>query len=420
MIYLFNPEHDLALASGEAHYMPPASARQMAADLALLPAWYADVEEGVEACVLAPSAYNQAFLADADSRLDVGVRLLTPPEVADAEASAFRPWGWDAAVRRRLLDLGADVCSLPSAVCLENLRAASHRSVAVSLLPKLRLDAHFCGDSTYLQTLNACRRFVEATDACLLKAPLSGSGKGLNWCKGHFSPYIEGWCARLLATQGGVVGEPIYNKVEDFAMEFRVDGCGEVRFAGYSLFCTGRTGMYEGNRLLSDAAILRHLSTLVPIEVLGELRLRLQDELSALLAPIAYQGYLGVDMMICRFPSSLGGMPEYRIHPCVEVNLRMNMGLVARRLADRYLHPASTGLFGISYHAADGEALREHNQRQAAFPLVMEAGYVRSGYMALTPVHGRTRYRAWMLVTGPPLPLGGVRASQSESWCAMQ
>ena len=53
-LYLFNPEHDLALASGEINYMPPASARQMATELALLPVWYA--EEGSE--VLAPSAYH--------------------------------------------------------------------------------------------------------------------------------------------------------------------------------------------------------------------------------------------------------------------------------------------------------------------------------------------------------------------------
>lgn len=53
-LYIFNPEHDLALASGETNYMAPASARQMALELALLPMWYAGEEE----MVLAPSAYN--------------------------------------------------------------------------------------------------------------------------------------------------------------------------------------------------------------------------------------------------------------------------------------------------------------------------------------------------------------------------
>ena len=34
LLYLFNPDQDLALASGEVNYMPPASARRMAEELA--------------------------------------------------------------------------------------------------------------------------------------------------------------------------------------------------------------------------------------------------------------------------------------------------------------------------------------------------------------------------------------------------
>ena len=40
-LYLFNPENDMALASGSPYYMAPASTRKMASDLATLPAWYA-------------------------------------------------------------------------------------------------------------------------------------------------------------------------------------------------------------------------------------------------------------------------------------------------------------------------------------------------------------------------------------------
>lgn len=42
-MYLFNPEHDLALANFSPNYTPPASAALMAAELALLPAWYSGV-----------------------------------------------------------------------------------------------------------------------------------------------------------------------------------------------------------------------------------------------------------------------------------------------------------------------------------------------------------------------------------------
>ncbi|EXY63371.1 hypothetical protein M085_4222, partial [Bacteroides fragilis str. 3986 N(B)19] len=60
LLYLFNPDQDLALASGEVNYMPPASARRMAEELALLPVWFADGP----CSVLAPSAYNQSFLEE--------------------------------------------------------------------------------------------------------------------------------------------------------------------------------------------------------------------------------------------------------------------------------------------------------------------------------------------------------------------
>ena len=41
-LYLFNPENDMALACGDPYYMAPASARRMAAELSVLPAWYAE------------------------------------------------------------------------------------------------------------------------------------------------------------------------------------------------------------------------------------------------------------------------------------------------------------------------------------------------------------------------------------------
>lgn len=214
----------MALASGETNYMAPASARQMASDLALLPMWYAEAGSAV----LAPSAYNADFLKTKSELLGMDVALLTEPEVADGKDWKFSPWGWDPALRKRLMTLGAGQTELPSADYMNILREHSHRLQAVKLLPGLRLNEYFCGESFYLNTLAECSAFVEGREACLLKAPLSGSGKGLNWCKGIFTTFISGWCARVAASQGGVVGEPIYNKVEDFAMEFYADGRGRV------------------------------------------------------------------------------------------------------------------------------------------------------------------------------------------------
>ena len=382
----------MALASGETNYMAPASARQMASDLALLPMWYAEAGSAV----LAPSAYNADFLKTKSELLGMDVALLTEPEVADGKDRKFSPWGWDPALRKRLMTLGADQTELPSADYMNILREHSHRLQAVKLLPGLRLNEYFCGESFYLSTLAECSAFVEGREACLLKAPLSGSGKGLNWCKGIFTPFISGWCTRVAASQGGIIAEPIYNKVEDFAMEFYSDGTGEVTFMGYSLFHTGKSGMYEGNRLLSNEAIWKQLSQYVPSKVLTDLENCLKYRLSALVGTV-YKGYLGVDMMICRFPEN--EKPFFRIHPCVEINLRMNMGVVARFLYDRYVRSDSTGRFVIDYHPSEGEALQEHERMSATYPLEIREGRVYSGYLPLVHVHRRSCYRAWIWVT---------------------
>lgn len=391
-LYLFNPEHDLALASGEANYMAPASARRMASELALLPMWYA--EEG--SAVLAPSAYNLDYVKKIQELLGLSVDLITDPELAIEQDLDIRPWGWDVALRKRLSVLGVDEVLLPSMGQLNDLREYSHRSKAVALLPELQLNECFCGESYYLKTPEEWKRFVEGRKECLLKAPLSGSGKGLNWCKGIFTSFISGWCTRVAASQGGVIAEPIYNKVEDFAMEFYSDGAGELTFVGYSLFHTGKSGMYEGNCLLSNEAIRKKLSQYVPLEALMDLENCLKYRLSALVGTV-YKGYLGVDMMICRFPEN--EKPVFRIHPCVEINLRMNMGVIARFLHDRYVRPGSTGRFVIDYHPSEGEALQEHERMSATYPLEIREGRVYSGYLPLVPVHKRSCYRAWIWVT---------------------
>lgn len=387
-LYLFNPEHDMALASGETNYMAPAVARQMASDLALLPIWYADPDS----FVLASSAYNLQFIQEVQTYLPLPVQLITEPELAFTEDLHIIPWGWNLALRKRLYSLGVKEEYLPNTEKIALLRINSHRSRAVRLLPKLQMNEFFCGESRWMTMPEEWQAFVESYEYSLLKAPLSGSGKGLNWCKGVFTPQIANWCARISKGQGGIIGEPLYNKLEDFAMEFYSDGTGRIQFVGYSLFQTGKSGAYEGNLLFSDTDILQRLSEYVPSTVFYNLRCRLEEELSVWLG-MSYSGYLGVDMMICSFPDS----PQYRIHPCVEVNLRMNMGVVARMFTDRYLAFGTRGEYRLAYHSVVGTAMTEHQRLLETFPLVIEEGKIRSGYMPLVPVTAKSAYHAFVI-----------------------
>jgi hypothetical protein len=388
-LHLFNPAHDLSLANYSPTYTPPAQARRLSADLSLLPMWYACPESAV----LASSLYNLPFLKEKQTQFPQLPRLLTEPEIASLPPPTPVPWGWNPAIHRYLLSLGIPAGTLPGREQLALIRAQSHRLFAVNLLPVLQVDNNFCGKSFYFTNTNDVRHFVENHETGLLKAPLSGSGKGLNWCKGIYTPVINRWSEHAINQQGGVVAEPVYNKVTDFAMLFHAAGHGAVTFAGYSLFQTNANGTYESNTLLPDKMIERQLARYVPLPTLRELHIRMEKELSVRLSG-AYAGYLGIDMMICRFT----GTPQYRIHPCVEINLRMTMGVVARLFYDRYVQPEAEGIFKVSHFSSPDRWAAEHLRLVKEHPLSVSGEKITAGYLPLVPLAPQAQYTASALL----------------------
>lgn len=189
------------------------------------------------------------------------------------------------------------------------------------------------------------------------------------------------------------MAEPIYNKVCDFAMEFYSSPEGSVSFAGYSLFETDAFGNYKQNLLLSDDEIeTRLLSYNISFDTLREVRRRLIDIFNNMIAG-AYTSYFGVDMMLC-FQDE-----EMLLHPCVEINMRMNMGVVSRIIYDRYLSSSSHGYFVTEHYNSDGEALQSHRKMLSEQHLVLDSdGRIKSGYLTLTPVLSSTRYQAYVIV----------------------
>jgi hypothetical protein len=387
-LFLFNPDNDMALADGTPNYMPPTVIRRMAEDLAVLPAWMAAPAD----CVLAASAYNDSFLREANSRFGLDVGLTTPPELREPDfCMQPAPWGWSPAVRERLRRAGLSEELLPDEQTIQAVRSAAHRSTAVSLLSRLHIDDNICGESRLLHTVEECREFVAADGERLLKAPLSGSGKGLNWCLGEMEPSVEGWCRQVIERQGAVVGEPVYEKVMDFAMEFEADGEGDPQFVGYSLFTTSRGGAYEKNLLMSDDEIERLVCEKIPPQTLHGVRRALPALLREHIG--SYRGFVGVDMMVCLCDLR----PTFKLHPCVEVNLRSNMGVLSHYIYKMYMAEGARGVFRVDYRSRAGAALAVHQQLAADYPAVVENDRLVSGYMPLTPVTKNTLYTAYVI-----------------------
>lgn len=374
-LYIFNPDNDMALASGSPYYMAPASAKKMTAALATLPAWYADTDS----LVLLADARQVRWLQEGCA-LPIAVEGVT--EMPEDEAEVM-PWGWSPALLHRM---GAKA---PEWLDMEVVRRLSGRRTAVDLLPQLRMEGTV-GESCWLTSVEGVCAFAEQHDKVLLKAPWSGSGKGIQPLCGQPDDNLKGWTRRIIASQGGVVGEPFYPKVKDFAMEFLASADG-MTFVGYSLFEADARGIYKENLLASDEAIEAVLAEYVPTRLLHWLQEMLRTELEVVLGG-AYRGYLGVDMMVVH---TSGG---YAVHPCVEVNLRMNMGVVSRLFFDRHVCADSVGRYVIEYFPCRGEAMRFHGEMMRKHPLCLLDGKVQEGYLSLTPVFEDTCYLIYVVV----------------------
>ncbi|MCD8317983.1 MAG: hypothetical protein LUC45_03635 [Paraprevotella sp.] len=322
-LHVFNPENDLALACFDPHFIPPRSARDLSADLSALPAWWACQGDAVWV----------SSVDDARRWAACTGGLCPPVEWVDGhclpECSAVEPWGWSPLLVERLRRGGLSPELLPGGETLRRYREASGRRHAVELLSFLRGSGSWlgrrwgdrlCGEAFYCTSSDEVIREMAGRPAVLLKAPWSGSGKGLRLAAAGYVPQVSGWCDRVLREQGGVVVEPIYNKVWDFACEFRADGKGHVCPEGLSVFLTNRLGAYAGSWGASEPVKAQWLAAYIP----PDLVLVLGNELGRALAVRFpdYRGPLGVDMMLCRMP----GREDLCLHPCVEVNLRRTMG----------------------------------------------------------------------------------------------
>jgi len=389
-MHLFNPWHDLALANFAANYTPPASALQMTEELALLPVWYGEGD-----AVIAEGKETRSFLDTINEVLPVSAELISFAEIAFHPREKIIPWGWNPALCKKLLSLGASKEQIPTMEELQRLRDYSDRQHAVRLLRELSAqESSFCGESHYFTRVEELLDFLQSTPGNkVLKMPLSGSGKGLIWILENITDKQTDWCRRVIREQGGVVAEPVLQRVVDLAMEFYMDE-GITRFAGYSMFRSAKSGAYMGNELLSDSRIEENLSAYVSIELLHRLRETLLGKLS-LYFP-SYNGYAGVDMMICKTEEG------YAVQPCVEINMRMNMGVVARRFQDRFMGVDGQGRFTVDYFRKPEGALSFHQKMQRESPLTVENGKIVSGYLSLTPVTADTRYSAYIVVAHPP------------------
>ena len=380
-LHLFNPDHDLAMAHGRTHYVPPASAVAFAADAAPVVSWLTR-----DAAVLVPEqTLPDEFLRQLQE-LRKECRWVTQQELPDLSLEKVLPWGWNYNLRERLKKMGIAAEILPTDTELAEIQRLSHRRTAGEAMKFLRERAARPDllplPAQELHSLEEADQFFRDHGDVMFKMPWSGSGRGLRHVVDAMSTHQRGWIGQSIRKHGCILSEPFHSVVQDFAMEFLCDG--DVRFEGYSLFET-HNGVYLSNTLMSDDAIEEHLSQWIDIQILAEYKNLLTQFIQQEIAPY-YKGCIGVDMFVYQKDG------DFFVNPAVELNLRMTMGLLANRFVREYMAPGVTGTMSVEYRAGEGELYEEQQALQKKFPPVFADGKLINGCITLSPVMSETFY----------------------------
>ncbi|MCM1504936.1 MAG: hypothetical protein NC127_07050 [Muribaculum sp.] len=356
-VYLFNPENDVALGYWKQSFTLTPMVKALHADGAAIPMWYASPGDYV---------YDANTAASKDWRREMSRLFGLEVNVSDRVPAGLKgmPWGWSVDAARQLSAIGAKI---PDYESLLHIRELSHRRLTTEVMSRLKATLPFRLPDVPLEawsTVDIKKRFADYGEM-YVKAPWSSSGRGVIYVD-KWTDSVESRISNIIRRQGSVMCECAVDKRRDFALEFYSHD-GVVEWVAYSLFFNGNGTSYGGNLLAPDSGIEAILvSDGVDLYKLNEIKKVLVATFTDLLAP-HYEGYFGVDMMVAK-----DGM----IAPCVEVNLRMTMGMVAAIWRDRYLSPGACAKFTV------GPANCSQNAGQ---PPIIKDGRLLEGHLSLTP-----------------------------------
>lgn len=324
MLLIFNPDTDYALASGSPFFTPPASVIELRRRMALLPLAYA--LPGDSLLLLDTDITGLSSDKTVPSITEVTQKGITPvtlSEVADTLSAMPRPfilpWGWNPSLCHMLLEAGVDDSLLPDNSQLSELRRLSHRRLTIAFnasmqnyLPSIEFELP-CEITSEEEAINYWHNHTD----CYFKSPWSSSGRGIMATAELEERHIRPWVHGIIRRQGSVLAEPGVKRSLDFASEW-ICKSGRAHFIGLSVFVTSSRGKYKYNLTDPQPRLQSIISQAYPAfgpDIIEAQR----HSLEQLVAP-SYNGPLGIDML-----TSTDG----QLRPCVELNLRLTMGMVA-------------------------------------------------------------------------------------------
>jgi hypothetical protein len=400
-VYFFNPTCEYAVSNGYASWQPNRLLQKMESDLDTLPLFFAQPND----VVLVRKMLSKNFLRNMEK---LGILLPHFMQLEEAlktnengvKLNRLLPWGWSPAAHKLLGPL-KESCSasfLNSPVANWDSTQKEFYSkkfslgILENLLPLLPKEKVLPPEMLprVVTARDEFQQLIEQWGKLMVKAPWSSSGRGLQpITKTPVVPKVWEKLMGIVNEQGYAIAEPLLDKVLDMALQFEMKA-GNINYLGKSIFLTDKKGQYQGNFLKGmPKNILPETK-----EIAEELPEMLKTPLIKILEESAfsenYEGNFGVDLLIYRDEEG-----QLRVNPCLEINVRQNMGLLSLHL-ERYLAPGSNGMFKTFYQK-DTLFSAFADEMKEKYPPVISNSQIAEGFFPLTEVTSYAQFGAYII-----------------------
>lgn len=402
-LYLFNPSCDFAIANSSPFWQPNHLLRSMEKDLDTIPAFLARENDFVIVYELPPESYLQtiARLGIRNRRFITHNELKYKSEKFLLPVGRLLPWGWSPAAHRLLQPVkifcSGDFRQSPVSEWNPDHKEMYSKKFASTLLEKIIKDNPnpYLLSETHLsvtcETISEIEKYLLNQDQIMIKAPWSSSGRGLQKItKKPVHTAVWQRIGGMIKDQGYVLAEPLVEKLVDLAFEFSIDKSA-ARFMGISYFSTDMKGQYNGNYLNGPPASITPEMTEFLSNHSDWLVKKLLEEIEKSILPNNYEGFLGIDGLIFKDHEQ-----NLRINPCLEINLRFTMGILAMHL-EKLIDPEKKGTFRLFFQP--GRNFKDFvDSMTGRYPPVFENERLVSGFFPLTNFGNSTQFGSYLLI----------------------
>lgn len=400
-IYLFNPTCEYAIANGMPSWQANRTLQKMETDLATLPLFFAKPGD----YIIVDRLPSEGFI---NHLQQLGIEIPRFVLKHDVELGNIKcdigklcPWGWSPAAHKVLAGLKQK--------CSEDFKASPvfnwkpeyknlysknfARQIQHKIVENYTSD-QFISNNQLTEICahkNDFQAFIDKWGKLMIKTPWSSSGRGLQPIRNKpIHPKVWAKIMGMVKSQGYVIVEPYLDKVMDLAFQFEIKK-GKIKFLGISNFFTDYKGQYIGNSLkgLPDSVnkdVQQFLKSVPNITLQPIIETLENSEMAA-----NYEGYFGVDTLLFRDDEDI-----FRVNPCLEINMRYNMGLLCLQL-EKFVASTKKGIFRTWYQPGVLFKDFKHDMEQK-YPLVLKEEKIESGFFALTEANEDTQFGAYLLV----------------------